>query len=428
MPTETRAFAELGYRILTLWVPIGLMALGAATLLTTLRAGTLGFGAREPGGPSRRLARVRWLAAGLLALAGLLLWVRRATAGVRPYDLFFPLVGVAYELLTVVLPGALVVVGALSVLGGWAPRRGGRLAQSGKSSRQLAPRRLVAAGVLLALAGALVLVRVYATHIEPYRLQVRRVTIRTADVDRRIRILHMTDVQSPSIGEYEAGAFRAIRALEPDLVLNTGDLLQPIPPASMASEEPKLEALFETLDPPLGIYSVMGNLEHSRDFELKDRAFGGMVTLQGSGAVVRRGKTVIRIWGLGISSSSGQTWADPRPEVERWIEKAAPGEFTILMGHRPDYVARVSDLPMDLCLAGHTHGGQLRIPGFGPLVTSSSLPRRLARGFHRVGSTSLNVSAGIGAEHAFGLPSIRLFSPPDVTLIELVPARDSSAG
>jgi hypothetical protein len=82
----------------------------------------------------------------------------------------------------------------------------------------------------------------------------------------------------------------------------------------------------------------------------------------------------------------------------------------------------ISDVPVDLCLAGHTHGGQIRIPLVGPIVTLSYVPRSWARGFREVGATRLNVSAGIGCEHAAELPSMRLFCPPEMTLIELRPA------
>ena len=81
--------------------------------------------------------------------------------------------------------------------------------------------------------------------------------------------------------------------------------------------------------------------------------------------------------------------------------------------HAPDGV--------DLCLAGHTHGGQVRIPGYGPIVTLSGLPRHMARGLNDWGKTRIHVSAGIGSEHIAGLPPIRIFCPPEMTLIVIVP-------
>ena len=95
--------------------------------------------------------------------------------------------------------------------------------------------------------------RVYATHIEPKRFVLRTVVIKTGKVDRAYRIVHIADIQSDAVGDHEARVFNRIRALRPDLILHTGDLLQPLPPASLASEIPKLAAIFRTLSPPLGM-------------------------------------------------------------------------------------------------------------------------------------------------------------------------------
>jgi hypothetical protein len=311
--------------------------------------------------------------------------------------MFFRYVRDIYAGLTVWLPALLVGVALLLVM----------------------RRRRAVAVVLLISAGVLVGLRVWATDIEPHRLKVIRVAIPTAKVDRPLRILHITDIQSPALGAYEARAFEVMRGLTPDLVLNTGDNLQPQRPATYASEAPKLEALFASLDPPLGKWGVIGNIDGRHRDTFGPAPFGGMVTLVTSDTVVHRGRTTIRIHGLDLRESGAGTLT--RREVGRWLEVADPDEVTILMGHRPDYISVVDDLPIDLCLAGHTHGGQVRLPVIGPIVTFADIPKELARGMHRVGRTRLNVSSGIGSEHVFGLPSIRLNSPPDMTLIELVP-------
>ena len=98
--------------------------------------------------------------------------------------------------------------------------------------------------------------------------------------------------------------------------------------------------------------------------------------------------------------------------------------FTILMGHAPDYARRLMrdgcELPM-LCVAGHTHGGQIVIPGFGPVLTLSRVPRRYASGFHQLGKGWLSVSRGIGHERGLA-PRIRLACRPELVVIELRPA------
>ena len=74
---------------------------------------------------------------------------------------------------------------------------------------------------------------------------------------------------------------------------------------------------------------------------------------------------------------------------------------------------------VDLYLAGHTHGGQLRLPVFGALVTASSFGKRYEMGAYREGRTVLYVSRGIGLE-GLGLPRARFLSPPEITLFTLV--------
>jgi len=72
----------------------------------------------------------------------------------------------------------------------------------------------------------------------------------------------------------------------------------------------------------------------------------------------------------------------------------------------------------DLVLAGHTHGGQLRVPGFGALVTNCDLDRRRARGLSTYEGSVLHVSAGLGTSP---YAPIRFACPPEATLLTLVP-------
>jgi hypothetical protein len=75
-------------------------------------------------------------------------------------------------------------------------------------------------------------------------------------------------------------------------------------------------------------------------------------------------------------------------------------------------------LGVDLYLAGHTHGGQWRLPGFGAILTSSRHWKRYEAGSYREDKTHLYVSRGIGME-GFGAPRARLFCPPEVVVIDL---------
>ena len=88
----------------------------------------------------------------------------------------------------------------------------------------------------------------------------------------------------------------------------------------------------------------------------------------------------------------------------------------MVLSHVPGVALDARERGVDVVLAGHTHGGQVRIPGFGALVTRSVLPRRYDRGrFRYAGAIDLYVNAGVGTS----LLPIRFADPPTVALIDL---------
>ena len=89
------------------------------------------------------------------------------------------------------------------------------------------------------------------------------------------------------------------------------------------------------------------------------------------------------------------------------------------MGHSPDFVRALSpDSGVYLALAGHTHGGQVVVPGVGPLVTFSRLPNRYAGGLNDYRGIPLHVSRGTGLER-FTAPPVRFFCPPEICMLEV---------
>jgi predicted MPP superfamily phosphohydrolase len=95
------------------------------------------------------------------------------------------------------------------------------------------------------------------------------------------------------------------------------------------------------------------------------------------------------------------------------IPPANPQIPRIVLSHYPDHLRRTGGLGADLFLAGHTHGGQICLPGGTPLLWHDSLPRHLSTGANRVGKTWLVVSRGLGYT---GIP-LRSFCPAEVVEI-----------
>jgi predicted MPP superfamily phosphohydrolase len=113
---------------------------------------------------------------------------------------------------------------------------------------------------------------------------------------------------------------------------------------------------------------------------------------------------------------------------------ALPGsdDVRILLAHYPDaYLLLPRPSRTDLVIAGHTHGGQVQVPWFGPPITLSGVPRAVAAGgLHELDGRRLYVSRGVGVERGWA-PRVRFNCPPEITLLELddapKPAADRTA-
>jgi predicted MPP superfamily phosphohydrolase len=117
----------------------------------------------------------------------------------------------------------------------------------------------------------------------------------------------------------------------------------------------------------------------------------------------------------GLSRTRGRE-RDPA-WLARLLERGPSGRHQMIVSHAPDFVDALPVKP-DLVLAGHTHGGQVVVPFFGPPVTASRLPRRYAGGLHDFRGIPLHVSRGVGMERAFS-PPVRFLCPPEVCVIDL---------
>jgi len=108
------------------------------------------------------------------------------------------------------------------------------------------------------------------------------------------------------------------------------------------------------------------------------------------------------------------------PDLLSLARSAPAGDLRLVIGHNPNFVQELAEasVPVDLALAGHTHGGQVVLPLFGPPITQMSLPRRYASGLHDYRGIPLHVSAGIGMERGTA-PQIRFLCPPEISVIEV---------
>jgi predicted MPP superfamily phosphohydrolase len=191
--------------------------------------------------------------------------------------------------------------------------------------------------------------------------------------------------------------------LKPDLVLLGGDY---ITHGTMYLRP--VGDLLSRLKSPLGVYSVLGNHDHWVDVRAVRAALAqaGIVDLTNSGAWLRHDGSRIRIAGV------GDLWED-RQDLHAALDGTKENEVAILLSHNPDFAAGLKDKRVKLVLSGHTHGGQIRLPGVGPLVTNSMYGRRLASGLISFDSFQLYVSRGLGTV----IVPIRYNCPPELSLM-----------
>jgi predicted MPP superfamily phosphohydrolase len=255
---------------------------------------------------------------------------------------------------------------------------------------------------------------VFARHVEPYRLEVTTAHLTSPRLDalpRHLRVAVVADLQTDAITDYEIGVFDRLVASEPDLVLFLGDYLQ-LPPAELHAELPALQAQVRRLTPPFGMFAVDGDIDIG----------GAKAVFEGTGVRVISNQHAA-LPGLPIDVVGLSRMRSRAPFLDAQLVQQLRGErYCIVIGHAPDFMQSVvrDGLQADaLFVAGHTHGGQVQIPGFGPPLTLSSVPRWLGGGgVFRRGDTWLCCSRGIGMERSVA-PRIRFWCRPQLILLEL---------
>jgi predicted MPP superfamily phosphohydrolase len=258
----------------------------------------------------------------------------------------------------------------------------------------------------------------WGTHVEPFRVEVTHVDVvdpRLPNPGNALRIVQLSDLHVERLTARERALPALVRGLAPDLLVLTGDFLNTSYQRD-AEAAADLAALLRELEAPLGVYAVWGTAHVDHPDILRPVLEGaGVEVLEDRGVAVRRDGRA-QLWLMGVTP----TWnPDADAETARELLTQAPaGTFSVLLYHLPDLMPAAAAMGVDLYLAGHTHGGQWRVPGFGALVTSSRYGKRYEAGAYREGDTRLYVSRGLGME-GFGTPRVRLFCRPEVVVLDL---------
>ena len=235
-------------------------------------------------------------------------------------------------------------------------------------------------------------------------VQIKELEVRLRGLPRELAGFRMVQISDVHVGpllrkDWVAHVVEQIRALSPDLVAITGDLVD-----GRVHELRDHVAPLSTLEAPRGVYFVTGNHEYYSGVE------EWYAYLPKLGVRPLRNERVEVAPGLelaGIEDPTGD------PDLQAALEGRDPSRALVLLAHQPRQFAEAARHGVPLTLSGHTHGGQIW-----PFSWLVALAQPYLAGLHRRGDSQLYVSRGTG----FWGPPMRVFAPAEITLLRLQPA------
>jgi uncharacterized protein len=221
------------------------------------------------------------------------------------------------------------------------------------------------------------------------------------------RILHITDIHARRTWDdaYDDLIAR-VKSNPPDLIVHTGDFVDDKHDSRL--QFPIARRLVNSLEARLGFVTILGN--HDGDLLGPPLASLNLTLVEHKCLAIHSGSATIELIGI-----AGVERTDLDPVFLHSLGPKKPQTLRILLSHFPDLIRKTQFLNADLYLAGHTHGGQVCLPGRRPIIRHDSLPAQFIGGINRWGGTWLIVNRGLG----FSSIPIRLFCPAEVIEIHL---------
>jgi uncharacterized protein len=262
-------------------------------------------------------------------------------------------------------------------------------------ARLLVRKRRLVVATILALVSCL---GGYAFWIEPYWIEVTHYGI-AAPLSSPIKIAHLADIHTSGLGRRERRMIEVIEAERPDLVVITGDSI------NITSDYSGLRDVLTHLHAPLGVWIVRGN--HEDWWPIKDEeAFyerSGATLLLNSSREVRPG-----FWLVGFDDLYGGS-----PDANKAFEGVPESAYRIALFHSPMFFDEIAGR-CNFAFAGHTHGGQVRLPFVGP-IWLPPFSGEFVRGWFEQQGTQMYVSRGVGTS----ILDVRFLSRPEIAIITL---------
>jgi uncharacterized protein len=266
----------------------------------------------------------------------------------------------------------------------------------------------VAGGALISGGGY-----VYITQVEPGWLGIENVQVPIKKLNpalEGLKIVQMSDIHlHPYIQlDFVQEAVRLAQSLKPDIVTLTGDYV-------LESQDSifELAPALAQLNPKYGIFATLGNHDHWTNAQVVREG----LTREGI-KVLHNEALTLNINGAGLTLAGVDDVWSGQPDLRAALSQVPPDSPTVLLAHEPDFAdVSAQEGRVALQLSGHSHGGQVRLPGVGALILPY-LGQKYDIGLRQVGQMWVYTSRGVGL---IG-PPIRLNCPPEITEITLVRA------
>ena len=250
------------------------------------------------------------------------------------------------------------------------------------------------------------------------RLILRTYTVVSPKLTAEVRLAVVTDFHSSDNAD---DVVAMVASCAPDAVLLVGDLFDD---DTQNRPTERTLSLMRQLSAQYPCYYVSGNHEAwtgEMDALYQQTEKAGVTVLRmSSGVLTVRGQ---RIALCGIPDPYEMVFSgapDTEEQLRQALEDVDSADFTVLLAHRPELLAKYAQFPLDLVVSGHAHGGQVRIPGVlnGLYAPNQGWFPKLAGGAYTQDGTTLIVSRGLAVRTR--LP--RIFNRPEVVLVRCVPA------
>jgi uncharacterized protein len=256
----------------------------------------------------------------------------------------------------------------------------------------------------------------YAHKIEPEMLDIQRHKISHPLIPTSFNEIKIVQFSDTHLGfQYTLTQLKElmkkINSIRPDLIFFTGDLMDE---PNKYTDSAKIIPLLQKLEARLGKFSIYGNHDHGgygSDIYKNLMMQSGFTLLQNDYQKIQLPDSS-SIYVIGIDDAMLG-----RPDIALPLRNVPPEAYKILLSHAPDLAEPASHMNIQLQLSGHSHGGQIKIPFYGPLVTPP-FASKFHEGFYTVGDSNpltLYVNRGLGTTR---LP-FRFMSKPELTVFTL---------